>query len=50
MPSVLLRVKTISRSGAPMNAPMVARAASYAPVASSASWCAPRCGAALMFS
>jgi hypothetical protein len=26
--SVLLRVKTISRSGAPMNAPMVARAAS----------------------
>jgi hypothetical protein len=28
MPSVLLRVKTISRSGAPMNAPMVARAAS----------------------
>ncbi len=45
--SVAFFVKTRSWERAPTNAAMVPRAPSYASVASSASWCAPRCTAAL---
>ncbi len=47
IPSVAFLVNTTSSGSAPMNAATVARARSYASVASSESWCAPRWTAAL---